>query len=127
MGISRGHRRLPRQSADWLAMTVYFFRSISAPTGGSTNGAVPWGKILVMEQAHAGQGHDNTVLVSLFDDQIIADGAAGLSDVLNAGSNTALDGVSEGDEGVGTQSYGITGIQPCPLSSKVRGSGRTVK
>ena len=68
-----------------------------------------------MEQAHAGEGHDNAVLVTLFDDQIIADGAAGLSDVLDTGSNTALDGVGEGEESIGAQSNCVTGIQPCPL------------
>ena len=58
----------------------------------------------MMEESHAGEGHDDTVLVALFDDQIIADGAAGLGDVLDTGSDTALDGVGEGEESVGTQS-----------------------
>ena len=46
-----------------------------------------------MEQAHAGEGHDDIVLVALGDDQVIADGAAGLGDVLDAGGDAALDGV----------------------------------
>ena len=68
-----------------------------------------------MEQTHAGEGHDDAVLVALFDDQIVTDGAAGLSDVLDTGGNTALDGVGEGEESVGTQGHSVTGIQPCPL------------
>ena len=70
---------------------------------------------LVMEESHAGEGHGDTVLVALGDDQVVTDGAAGLSNILDTGSNTALDGVGEGEEGVGTQSNSITGIQPCPL------------
>ena len=69
----------------------------------------------MVEQAHAGEGHDDAVLVALFDDQVITDGTAGLSNVLNAGSNAALDGVGEGEESVGAQSNCIAGIQPCTL------------
>ena len=69
----------------------------------------------MVEQTHAGEGHDDTVLVALFDDQVIADGAAGLSNVLDTGGNAALDGVSEGEESVAAQSNSITGIQPCTL------------
>ena len=69
----------------------------------------------MVEQTHAGEGHDDAVLVAFFDDQVIADGAAGLGDVLDAGSNTALDGVGEGEESVGTQGDSVTGIQPGTL------------
>ena len=68
-----------------------------------------------MEQSHAGEGHDDAVLVAFCDDQIIADGAAGFGDVLDAGSNATFDGVGEGEEGIGAQSHSITGIQPCAL------------
>ena len=37
------------------------------------------------------------------------------SDVLDTGSNAALDGVGEGEECIGAQSHSITGIQPCAL------------
>ena len=57
----------------------------------------------MVEQAHAGEGHDDAVLIALFDDQIVTDGAAGLSDVLDTGSDTALDRVSEGEESVTAQ------------------------
>ena len=69
----------------------------------------------MVEQTHAGEGHDDAVLVALLDDQIVTDGAAGLSDVLDTGSNTALNGVSEGEESVAAQCHSIPGIQPCPL------------
>ena len=69
----------------------------------------------MMEQAHAGEGHDNAVLVALFNDQIVTDGAAGLRDVLDTGSHTALNGVGEGEECVGAQSDSVAGIQPGTL------------
>ena len=69
----------------------------------------------MVEQTHAGEGHDDIVLVALGDDQIITDGAAGLCDVLDTGSNAALDGVGEGEECVGAQSHSVAGIQPCAL------------
>ena len=50
----------------------------------------------MVEQSHAGEGHGNAVLVAFFDYQIVTDGAAGLCNVLNTGSNTALDGVGDG-------------------------------
>ena len=77
----------------------------------------------MVEQTHAGEGHGDAVLVALFDDQIVTDGAAGLSDVLNAGSNAALDGVGEGEESVGAQRHSVTGIQPCPLLFSGEGLG----
>ena len=46
--------------------------------------------ILVMEQAHAGKGHDHSLLVALLNDQIITDRAAGLCDVLNTGGKCTL-------------------------------------
>ena len=72
----------------------------------------------MMEESHAGEGHDHAVLVALVDDQVVADGTAGLGNVLDAGSGTALDRVSEGEECVGAQSNSVTGIQPCTLLIK---------
>ena len=69
----------------------------------------------MVEQSHAGEGHGDAVLVALGDDQVVTDGAAGLGDVLDTGGHAALDGVSEGEEGVGAERNGIPGIQPCPL------------
>lgn len=59
--------------------------------------------ILMMEQAHASESHDHALLVALFDDQIIADRATGLCDVLNTGGESTLDIVTEGEECVTTQ------------------------
>ena len=53
-----------------------------------------------MEQAHAGEGHDDAVLVGGVDDVVVADGAARLGDVLHAGLAGAFHVVAEGEEGV---------------------------
>ena len=66
---------------------------------------------LVVEQAHAGEGHDHIVLVTFCDDQIVTDGAAGLGDVLDAGGASALDVVREGEEGIAAQGYAAAGSQ----------------
>ena len=68
-----------------------------------------------MEQTHTGEGHNDAVLVTLFDDQIVTDRAAGLCNILNTRSGTALDRVREREECIGAQCYSITGIQPCTL------------
>ena len=68
-----------------------------------------------MEQAHAGEGHDHTLLVALFNDQIVTDGAAGLCDVLNTGGKCTLNVITEGEECVTTQRHVATGSQPCLL------------
>ena len=77
----------------------------------------------MVEQSHAGEGHDDAVLVALFDDQVVTDGAAGLSDVLDTGGHAALDGVGEGEEGVGAQGHSVTAVQPCPLFFLGQGFG----
>ena len=60
-----------------------------------------------MEQTHTGEGHDDAILVALFDNQVVTDGTTGFCNVLNTGSDTALDGVGEGEEGIGAQCHGI--------------------
>ena len=66
----------------------------------------------MMEQSHAGKCHDNTLLVALFDDQIIADRAAGLGDVLHAGGKCTLDIVAEREECIAAQGHVAAGRQP---------------
>ena len=78
---------------------------------------------LVVEEAHAGEGHGDAVLVALGDDQVVTDGAAGLGDVLDTGGHAALDGVGEGEESVGAQSDSIAGIQPGALLLGGQGLG----
>ena len=70
---------------------------------------------LMVEQVHAGEDHDHVFSVALFDDQVVTDGAAGFGDVSDAGGEGALDGVGEGEEGVGAQSYIPAGGQPGSL------------
>ena len=60
-----------------------------------------------MEQTHASEGHDHALLVALGNDQVISDGAAGLGNVLDAGSSGPLDVVGEGEESVGTQGHAV--------------------
>ena len=46
--------------------------------------------ILVMEQAHTGEGHRHTVLVAAVNDNVIADRTARLCDILNTGGKCTL-------------------------------------
>ena len=77
----------------------------------------------MVEQSHAGEGHDDVILIALSDDQVVTDGAAGLGDVLDAGGNAALDGVGEGEEGIGAQGHSVTAVQPGPLFLVGQGLG----
>ena len=54
-----------------------------------------------MEEAHAGEGHGDAVPIRRLDHVVVADGAAGLDDVVHAGLAGALDVVAEGEERVG--------------------------
>ena len=65
----------------------------------------------MMEQSHAREGHDHILLVALFDDQVIPNGATWLGDVLHTGSKRALDVIGEGEESVGSQRHILTGAQ----------------
>ena len=67
---------------------------------------------LVVEQTHTGEAHDHAVLVGSLDDVVIADGAAGLGNVLHAGLAGALHVVAEGEEGIGTHRNAGLGGQP---------------
>ena len=82
-----------------------------------------------MEKTHTGKGHDDAILIALFDDQIVTDGAAGFGDILDTGSGGALDVVGEGEEGIGTQGNSVPGIQPSTLflrGQRLRTSGEVV-
>ena len=54
----------------------------------------------MVEQADAGEGHGDAVLVAGHDDMIVADGASSLGDELHATLMGTLDIVAEGEEGV---------------------------
>ena len=77
----------------------------------------------MVEQSHAGEGHGHAVLIAALDDQIVADGAAGLGDVGNAGLLGALDVVAEGEEGIRTQSHTVDGVEIGSLLLTGEGSG----
>ena len=70
---------------------------------------------LVMEQSHAGEGHDHVVLIALGNNQVIADRAAGLGNIGNTGGLCPLDGVGKGEEGIAAQRYTGLCIQEGPL------------
>ena len=69
----------------------------------------------VVEESHAGEGHDNALLITLFDNQIITDGSAGFCNVLNTRGISALDVIGEGEESIAAQGNILAGIQPCAL------------
>ena len=54
----------------------------------------------MMEESDSGEGHNHAVLVGGGDDLIVADGAAGLGNVLHAGLAGTLHVVAEGEEGL---------------------------
>ena len=60
---------------------------------------------LVMEQSDSGKYHCHVVLVTAFDDRVIADGAAGLCNVFYAALMCAFDVIGEREECVGAQGY----------------------
>ena len=66
----------------------------------------------MVEQAHAGEGHDDAAVITFFDDQVVTDGAAGLSNVLNTGSGGTFDIIAEGEESVGAKGHILTAGQP---------------
>ncbi len=55
----------------------------------------------MMEESHAGKGHDNTVLVGSVDNIVIAYAAAVLGDILNAALACTLNIVAKGEESIG--------------------------
>ena len=64
----------------------------------------------MVEQADAGEGHGDVVLVAGHDDMVVADGATSLGDVLDPTLVGTLDIVAEGEEGVGAKGYaGVLG------------------
>ena len=56
----------------------------------------------MVEQAHAGEGHGNAVLIAGFDNMVVAHAAAGLCYVGHAALMRPLDIVAEGEESVRT-------------------------
>ena len=57
----------------------------------------------MMEQAQAGHGHGDVVFIARFDDIVIADGAAGLGDVVDTAAMSPFDVVTKGEESITAQ------------------------
>ena len=68
-----------------------------------------------MEKTHSRECHGNTVLIAALDYDIVADRAAGLCNILNAGLLRSLDIIAEGEEGVGAEGYAVNGVKICAL------------
>ena len=66
----------------------------------------------VVEQPHAGEGHDHAVFVGGLDDIVVPDAAARLRHIADAGFSGPLDVVAEGEEGVGAQGHAVQTRQP---------------
>ena len=60
---------------------------------------------LVMEQSDSGKYHRHAILITAFDDRIIADGAAGLCNVFYAALMCAFDVIGKREECVRTKGY----------------------
>ena len=73
---------------------------------------LPLGLFLVMEKTHAGERHGNAILVGGSDHVVIADGAAGLSDILHAALAGTLHIITKGEECIAAHSH--TGLRGDP-------------
>lgn len=60
-------------------------------------------RALVVEQTAARKAHDDTVLISRFDDLVITDGTASLGDIADAAAMGTLYIVAKGEESIGPQ------------------------
>ena len=56
--------------------------------------------ILVMEQPQPGHSHSNIVFIARFNDIVVADGSAGLGDVINAAAVRPFYIIAKGEEGI---------------------------
>ena len=70
---------------------------------------------LVVEEAHAGEGHDHGAAVALVDDRVVADGAARLGDVLDAGLGGARRFAAQGKNYI----FVISRMDSCEGKSRV--------
>ena len=59
----------------------------------------------VVEQSDSREDHGHAILIAALNDRVIADGAARLCYIVNAGSAGPLDIVREGEESIGAQSH----------------------
>ena len=80
----------------------------------------------MMEQAQAGHGHGDIVFIARFDDIVVADGAAGLGDVVDAAAMGPFNVVAKGEEGIAAQATPWSWAIQAFFSSCVSGSGFSV-
>ena len=64
-----------------------------------------------MEQTHSRECHYHAVLIGALDYEVVADGSAGLCNILNAASVSALYIITEGEERVGTEGNAVDGCK----------------
>ena len=57
----------------------------------------------MMEESHAREGHGQILLVTICDDQIVTNGAAGSGNVLDAGGKDPLGVDAEGEESIASR------------------------
>ena len=70
---------------------------------------------LVVEQTHTRKGHGHAVFVAAIDNNVIANRAAGLCNILDAATLCSLDVVVKREEGVRTQSNTVDGSKVSKL------------
>ena len=66
----------------------------------------------MVEQADAGKAHDHIMGIAGLDDIVVADGTAGLGDILDAAAESPLDVVPEGEECIGSQCHVLIAGEP---------------
>ena len=65
----------------------------------------------MMEQSHSRERHRHAELVARGNNEVIADGAAGLSDIADAGALCSLDIIGEREERVGAEGNARNGCK----------------
>jgi hypothetical protein len=77
----------------------------------------------MMEQPQACKAHHHVMFIAAFDDGIVADGTAGLRDVLHAAQIRTFDVVREREERVGAERDVLYTVQIRPLFLRGKGLG----
>lgn len=81
----------------------------------------------MMEEAQAGHDHSNSIFIARFDDIVIADRTAGLSDVIDAAAMSAFDVIAKGEESVAAKGYAVELSNPGLLFFPRKGLRFSVK
>lgn len=81
----------------------------------------------MMEEAQAGHGHSNPILIARFDDIVVADRTAGLGDVIDAAAMSSFDVVAKGEESVAAEGYAVELSNPDLLFFPCKGLRFSVK